>query len=123
MQTTKAALVVDDSRSMRRMVSAALAESGFDIIEGANGAEALHKAAGRAVSIVITDFNMPVMNGLSLIRELRALPEHRFTPILMLTTESKDSMKAAGRAAGATGWITKPFKPQQLIQVVNKVVG
>ena len=117
-----AALVVDDSTSMRQMVSFTLKESGYDVIEGANGQEALTNVSGKSVNVIITDLNMPVMDGMTLIRELRAKPEYKFTPILMLTTESQDSKKQEGRAAGATGWIVKPFDPEQLMQVVNKVV-
>jgi two-component system chemotaxis response regulator CheY len=104
------------------MVSFTLRESGFDIIEGSNGQEALNNVANKQVSVIITDLNMPVMDGMTLLRELRARPEFKFTPILMLTTESHESKKQEGRAAGATGWITKPFNPEQLMQVVNKVV-
>lgn len=116
------ALVVDDSTSMRQMVSFTLSESGFEVIEGANGQEALDRVAGKSVNVIVTDLNMPVMDGMTLIRELRAKPEYKFTPILMLTTESQDSKKQEGRDAGATGWIVKPFNPEQLMQVVNKVV-
>ena len=116
------ALVVDDSTSMRQMVSFTLKESGFDVIEGANGQEALNNVSGKSVNLVVTDLNMPVMDGMTLIRELRAKPDFKFTPILMLTTESQDSKKQEGRSAGATGWIVKPFNPEQLLQVVNRVV-
>ena len=116
------ALVVDDSTSMRQMVSFTLKESGFDVIEGANGQEVLNNVSGKSVNLVVTDLNMPVMDGMTLIRELRAKPDFKFTPILMLTTESQDSKKQEGRSAGATGWIVKPFNPEQLLQVVNKVV-
>ena len=122
MPNTNSALVVDDSTSMRQMVSMTLKESGFDVIEGSNGQEALQNVTGKPLSVVVTDLNMPVMDGMSLIRELRAKPEYKFIPILMLTTESQDSKKQEGRAAGATGWIVKPFNPEQLMQVVHKVV-
>lgn len=118
----KSALVVDDSTSMRQMVSFTLKESGFDVIEGENGQDALNNLGGKCVSLVVTDLNMPVMDGLALIRELRTKPEFKFTPILMLTTESQDSKKQEGRAAGATGWIVKPFDPEKLISVINKVI-
>ncbi|MCA9058479.1 MAG: response regulator, partial [Planctomycetaceae bacterium] len=111
-----------DSTSMRQMVSFTLKQSGFDVIEGADGQDALKNVAGHNVNLVVTDLNMPVMDGLSLIRALRAKPEYKFTPILMLTTESQDSKKQEGRAAGATGWIVKPFDPDKLLQVVGKVV-
>ena len=116
------ALVVDDSTSMRQMVSFTLKESGFDVIEAGDGQEALNNVEGKAVNVVVTDLNMPVMDGMTLIKQLRSKPEYKFTPILMLTTESQDSKKQEGRAAGATGWIVKPFNPEQLMQVVNKVV-
>ncbi len=119
---SKTVLVVDDSTSMRQMVSFTMKEAGFEVIEGANGQEALSNVQGKAVNLVITDLNMPVMDGMTLIRQLRTKPEFKFTPILMLTTESQDAKKQEGKAAGATGWIVKPFNPEQLLQVVAKVV-
>lgn len=119
---SKTVLVVDDSTSMRQMVSFTLKEAGFDVIEGTNGQEALTQVQGKSVNLVITDLNMPVMDGMTLIRQLRAQPSFKFTPILMLTTESQDAKKQEGKAAGATGWIVKPFNPEQLLQVVAKVV-
>lgn len=118
----KKALVVDDSTSMRQMVCFTLQQSGFEIIEGGNGQEALDNVSGQTVDVVVTDLNMPVMDGMTLIRNLRSKPEFKFTPILMLTTESQDSKKQEGRAAGATGWIVKPFNPEQLMAVIGKVV-
>jgi len=119
---SKMVLIVDDSTSMRQMVSFTMKEAGFEVIEGCNGQEALTRVQGKAVNLVITDLNMPVMDGMTLIRQLRAKPEYKFTPILMLTTESQDTKKQEGKAAGATGWIVKPFNPEQLLQVVAKVV-
>jgi two-component system, chemotaxis family, chemotaxis protein CheY len=119
---SKAVLVVDDSTSIRQMVAFTLQKAGFTVIEGAEGRDALARVQGHVVSLVITDLNMPVMDGMTLIRELRAKPEFKFTPILMLTTESQQGKKLEGKAAGATGWIVKPFEPEQLLQVVNKVV-
>ncbi|MFN8708743.1 MAG: response regulator [Planctomyces sp.] len=119
---SKMALVVDDSTSMRQMVAFTLQSAGFQIIEGADGKDALGKVAGKSVNLVVTDLNMPVMDGITLIRELRKQPSFKFTPILMLTTESQDSKKQEGRSAGATGWLVKPFNPDQLLQVVAKVV-
>ncbi len=119
---SKAALVVDDSASMRQMVSFTLKEAGYQVIEGSNGKEALANVKGKPVNLVITDLNMPVMDGMTLIKQLRSLPEYKFTPILMLTTETQDAKKQEGKAAGATGWIVKPFNPEQLLQVVGKVV-
>ncbi|MBC8087973.1 MAG: response regulator [Phycisphaerae bacterium] len=122
MSTSKHALVVDDSASMRQMVSFTLRDAGFTVTEAKDGADALRLLDAAAPRIVITDLNMPVMNGIELIRQIRARPSFKFTPILMLTTESTDAVKAQGRAAGATGWIVKPFDPQKLVQVVNKVL-
>lgn len=121
----RTALIVDDSTSMRQMVGFTLRGAGFTVIEGSNGQEALDnlaKAPGGKVDIIITDLNMPVMDGLALIRQARALPATRFVPILMLTTESQESRKVEGKAAGATGWIVKPFQPDQLLRVIEKVL-
>ncbi len=118
----RTALVVDDSTSMRQMVSFVLQQGGFTVLEGANGQEALERLAGQPVNLIVTDLNMPVMDGMTFIREVRARAQHRFTPILMLTTESQEAMKLEGRAAGATGWIVKPFDPQKLLAVVGKIV-
>jgi two-component system, chemotaxis family, chemotaxis protein CheY len=119
---SKTVLVVDDSTSMRQMVSFTLKEIGFEVIEGANGQEALAHSQGKPLNLIITDLNMPVMDGMTLIKQLRAKPEYKFTPILMLTTESQETRKQEGKAAGATGWIVKPFNPEQLLQVVAKVI-
>ena len=119
---SKTVLVVDDSTSMRQMVAYTMKEAGFEVIEGSNGQEGLSRVQGKAVNLVITDLNMPVMDGMTMIRQLRTKAEYKFTPILMLTTESQQEKKAEGKAAGATGWIVKPFNPEQLLQVVGKVV-
>ena len=119
----KTVLAVDDSSSIRQMVSFTLKGVGYDVLEAADGQEGLDKAKNRPVNLVLTDQNMPKMDGLSLIRSLRGLPQYRSTPILMLTTESSDAMKAQGKAAGATGWLVKPFDPARLLEVVKKVIG
>ena len=119
---SKTVLVVDDSTSMRQMVSFTVKGAGFEVVEGANGQEGLQQLDAKAVDLVITDLNMPVMDGIAMIREARTRPQCQFTPILMLTTESKPEMKAQGKAAGATGWIVKPFDPDQLLQVISKVL-
>ena len=116
-------LAVDDSASMRQMVSFTLKGAGYDVVEASDGVEALNIAKTRAVNLVITDVNMPNMDGISLIKELRALPGYRFTPLLMLTTESGADKKQQGKAAGATGWIVKPFNPDQLLKTVSKVIS
>jgi two-component system chemotaxis response regulator CheY len=116
-------LAVDDSASMRQMVSFTLKGAGYDVVEADDGMNALNVARGKKVDLVVTDVNMPNMDGISLIRQLRQLPSYKFTPILMLTTESGDNKKQEGRAAGATGWIVKPFNPDQLLATIKKVLG
>ena len=116
-------LAVDDSASMRQMVSFTLKGAGFDVIEAVDGVDALGKAKGKKFDLVISDVNMPNMDGLTLIKELRALPNFKFIPMLMLTTESSSEKKMEGKAAGATGWIVKPFNPDQLLATINKVIG
>jgi two-component system chemotaxis response regulator CheY len=119
----KKVMTVDDSRTMRDMVSFTLRGAGYEVVEAADGQQAMSAIATTKVDLVITDLNMPVMDGLTLIRKLRAIPAHRTLPILMLTTEADESKKAEGRAAGATGWIVKPFNPDKLVSVVQKVCG
>jgi two-component system chemotaxis response regulator CheY len=119
---SKTVLVVDDSSSMRQMVTFTLQSAGYETVEGSNGREALVNSEAKTIDLVITDLNMPEMDGISLIRELRAKEAFKFTPILMLTTESQAGKKQEGKEAGATGWIVKPFNPEQLLQVVQKVV-
>ncbi|MBK6744677.1 MAG: response regulator [Hydrogenophilales bacterium] len=119
----KTVLTVDDSASIRQMVSFTLKSAGYEVVEAVDGADGLNKAKQKSVNLVLTDQNMPNMDGLTLIKSLRLLPQYKATPILMLTTESSDAMKTAGRAAGATGWLVKPFDPQKLIEVVKKVIG
>ncbi|HXK55337.1 MAG: response regulator [Gammaproteobacteria bacterium] len=116
-------LAVDDSASMRQMVAFTLKSAGHQVIEASDGVEALRFAKSKGVNLVITDVNMPNMDGISLIRELRSLPAYRFTPLLMLTTESGSEKKQQGKAAGATGWLVKPFNPEQLLNTVKKVLG
>jgi two-component system, chemotaxis family, chemotaxis protein CheY len=119
----KNVLTVDDSRTMREMVSFTLRGAGFEVVEAGDGQQALVLLASHKVDLILADLNMPVMDGITLIRRVRAAGDHRTVPILMLTTESDDAKKQEGRAAGATGWIVKPFNPDKLIQVVQKVVG
>ncbi|MFZ4759198.1 MAG: response regulator [Burkholderiaceae bacterium] len=115
-------LAVDDSASMRQMVSFTLRSSGYDVIEAIDGQDALDKVGDRQIDLVLTDQNMPRMDGLTLIRNLRTQDRFKKTPILVLTTESSDEMKQAGRAAGATGWMVKPFDPARLLEVIGKVL-
>lgn len=116
-------LVVDDSVSMRQMVSFTLKGAGFDVVESADGKEAVEKLNGGAKPhLVITDLNMPNMDGIALIKAIRAMAAFKFTPILMLTTESAEDKKKEGQAAGATGWVVKPFNPEQMLAVIKKVL-
>lgn|ERR1035438_5815928 len=115
-------LTVDDSSTMRQMITFTLKGAGFDILEAGDGLEALAVASGKKLDLIITDVNMPRMDGLTLVQRLRALPAFKFTPILVLTTESDAAMKQKGKEAGATGWIVKPFSPEKLLDVVNKVL-
>lgn len=120
---SKTILTVDDSASIRQMVSFTLKEAGYSVTEANDGQDGLDKARAGRFNLIFTDQNMPRMDGLTLIKQLRALPHYAAVPILMLTTESSDTMKAQGRAAGATGWLVKPFDPQKLLEVVRKVIG
>jgi len=119
----KTIMTADDSASVRQMVSFTLKQSGYEVIEAVDGKDALQKLGGQKVDMLITDLNMPNLDGIGLIKGARALPACKFIPIVMLTTESQDSKKQEGKAAGATGWIVKPFKPEQLLSVVKKVLG
>lgn len=119
----KKILTVDDSASIRQMVAFTLKSAGYEVLEAPDGNAGLSKAQSAQVDLVLTDQNMPGMDGLTLIKSLRKLPNYASTPILMLTTESSDQMKAQGRAAGATGWLVKPFDPQKLVDVVRRLVG
>jgi two-component system, chemotaxis family, chemotaxis protein CheY len=115
-------LAVDDSASMRQMVTFTLKSAGYNVVEAVDGQDAWEKAGGRSFDLVLTDQNMPRMDGISLTKRLRESAQFKSTPILILTTESSDQMKQAGRAAGATGWLVKPFDPNKLIEVIQKVI-
>ena len=119
----KTILAVDDSASIRQMVAFTLKGTGYSVVEAVDGEDGLAKAKTTEINLVLTDQNMPKMDGLTLIKNLRSLPTYAATPILMLTTESGDAMKAQGKAAGATGWLVKPFDPPKLLEVVKKVIG
>lgn len=116
-------LVVDDSKTMRDMVTFTLTCAGYQVVQAGDGKEAVGKLSnGSKPSLVVTDLNMPEMDGIALIKEIRKMPALKFTPILMLTTESSDERKSEGKAAGATGWIVKPFNPEQFIKILKKVL-
>lgn len=119
----KVIMTADDSASVRQMVTFTLKQGGYDVVEAVDGKDALQKLSSTKVDMLITDLNMPNLDGIGLIKGARSLPSCKFIPIVMLTTESQDSKKQEGKAAGATGWIVKPFKPEQLMAVVKKVLG
>lgn len=121
--TDRTIMTVDDSASVRQMVGFTLRGAGYGVVEAGDGKDALLKVNGGPVHMVITDLNMPNMDGIELIRHLRADNAYKYIPIILLTTESQDSKKQEGKSAGATGWIVKPFKPEQLLAVVKKVLG
>ena len=114
-------LTVDDSKTMRDMISFTLQKAGHDVLEAEDGTDALAKLGGQVVDLIITDINMPKMDGITLCKRLRAQPAFSSVPILILTTESDQAKKDEGRAVGATGWIVKPFSPERLLQVISKV--
>ena len=117
----KTVLIVDDSSSLRQVLNIALTGAGYEVIEAGDGQEALGKLDGRKVHVVISDVNMPRMDCIELVKNIRRLPAYKFTPIVMLTTESLEGKKLEGKAAGAKAWVVKPFQPAQLIEVVSKL--
>ncbi len=119
----KIIMTADDSASVRQMVSFTLTQAGYEVVEAVDGEDALEKLGRMLVDMLFADLNMPKMDGIELIREIRKNPRYKFLPIVMLTTESQASKKEEGKEAGATGWIIKPFRPEQLIGVVRKVLG
>jgi two-component system chemotaxis response regulator CheY len=118
----KTILAVDDSATMRQLVKMTLSRAGYGIVEAEDGAKGLAKASAEIFDLVLSDINMPVMNGIEMLRSLRKLAQYKFTPIVLVTTESQPEKKQEGKAAGATGWIVKPFEPEQLLAVVTKVL-
>ncbi len=117
---SKTFLVVDDSSSMRQLISLAVQDAGYNVVLAENGKDALDKLGGTKINMVITDLNMPDMDGIELIAKLRNMPDHKYTPIVMLTTEAQEEIMMQGKAAGASGWIVKPFTAEQLMKVVRK---
>ena len=118
----KSILIVDDSASVRQVVGISLRHAGYEVIEGVDGKDALTKLKGQKVHLIISDVNMPNMDGISLVKAVKEMPAYKFTPIVMLTTESQEEKKRQGQAAGAKAWVVKPFKPDQLLSVVQKLV-
>jgi len=118
----KTILVVDDSASLRQVVGIALKGAGYDVIEACDGRDALTKLNGQKIHLIISDVNMPNMDGITFVTEAKKLPNYKFTPVIMLTTESGESKKSAGQAAGAKAWVVKPFQPAQMLAAVSKLV-
>ena len=118
----KRILIVDDSPSMRTVAGIALRGAGYEVLEAGNGQEGLAKLDGERVHLIISDVNMPVMDGIEFLKEVKRLPNYRFTPVIMLTTEAGEDKKAAGCAAGAKAWIVKPFQPSVMLDAVSKLV-
>ncbi|MAL99367.1 response regulator [Hydrocarboniclastica marina] len=118
----KTILIVDDSASIRQVVSIALKGAGYEVIEAKDGQDALSKLTGQRVHLIISDVNMPVMDGITFLKNVKTRPEYKFTPVIMLTTESAESKKAEGQAAGAKAWVVKPFQPPQMLAAVSKLV-
>ena len=116
-------LAVDDSASMRQMVVFTLESAGYDVVEAVDGQQALDVAKNESFDLVLSDINMPVMNGIELVKQLRQLEAYKYTPILMLTTETSSDRKMAGKGAGATGWVVKPFNPDKLLATIKKVIS
>lgn len=120
---TKTILIVDDSASLRQVVNIALGSAGYEIIEACDGVDALTKLDGRKIHLIISDVNMPNMDGITLVKQIKLNPTYKFTPIIMLTTESQDDKKAQGQAAGARAWVVKPFQPAQMLAAVSKLIA
>jgi two-component system chemotaxis response regulator CheY len=119
----KTILIVDDSASLRQVVSIALKGAGYDVVEARDGQDALTKLNGQRIHLIISDVNMPNMDGISFVREAKQLPAYKFTPVIMLTTESQESKMAEGKAAGAKAWVVKPFQPAQMLDAVSKLIA
>ncbi|WP_404360103.1 response regulator [Methylotuvimicrobium sp. KM1] len=118
----KTIMIVDDSASIRQVVSIALKSGGYDVLEACDGKDALNKLKGQKIHLIITDVNMPNMDGITFVQEVKKLSDYKFTPMMMLTTEAAEDKKQAGKAAGAKAWLTKPFQPQTLMTAVSKLV-
>lgn len=119
---SKTILIVDDSASLRQVVSIALKGAGYGVIEACDGKDALTKLNGQKIHLIISDVNMPNMDGLTFVTEAKKLPAYKFTPIIMLTTEAGEAKKQAGQAAGARAWVVKPFQPAQMLAAVSKLI-
>jgi two-component system chemotaxis response regulator CheY len=119
---SKTVMVVDDSASVRQVVGLALRGAGYTVIEGVDGQDALSKLKGQKIHLIISDVNMPIMDGITFVQEVKKMPMYKFTPIIMLTTESQEGKKLQGQAAGAKAWVVKPFQPAQMLAAVSKLI-
>jgi len=120
---SKSILIVDDANTIRQLLSMTLRNAGCDVVEACDGQDGLTKLKGTSVNMIFTDLNMPVMNGIEFIKAVKSQPQFKFVPIVMLTTESEESKKREGQAAGAKAWIIKPFRPEQIVAVMKKIIG
>ncbi|OZG41455.1 two-component system response regulator [Aeromonas sp. A35_P] len=119
---TKTVLIVDDSATIRQVVGMTLKGAGYEVMEASDGKDALKKLDGKKINLIISDVNMPNMDGISFVKEAKKLASYKFTPVIMLTTESQDSKKQEGQAAGAKAWVVKPFQPDQMLAAVAKLI-
>jgi two-component system chemotaxis response regulator CheY len=118
----KTVMIVDDSASLRQVVAIALKGAGYDVIEACDGKDAIAKMTGQKIHLIISDVNMPNMDGIAMVREVKKMANYKFTPIIMLTTESQETKKKEGQEAGAKAWVVKPFQPQQMLDAVSKLI-
>ena len=119
---SKTVMIVDDSASLRQVVGIALRGAGYEVIEACDGRDAISKLAGQKVHLIISDVNMPNMDGITFVKNVKQMPNYKFTPVIMLTTESEDGKKQEGQAAGAKAWVVKPFQPVQMLAAVSKLI-
>ena len=119
---SKTIMIIDDSASIRQVVNITLKKSGYEVIEACDGQDALNKLTGMKINLIICDVNMPNMDGITFLKSLKNTTGYKFTPVIMLTTESQESKKQEGKAAGARAWVVKPFKPEQMLEAVSKLI-
>ena len=119
---TKTIMIIDDSASIRQVVNLTLRKVGYDVIEACDGEDAISKLRGQKINLIVCDVNMPKMDGITFLKNLKAMPGYKFTPVIMLTTESQESKKQEGKMAGAKAWVVKPFKPEQMLEAVSKLI-
>lgn len=118
----KTIMIIDDSATLRQVVAVTLKKAGYDVIEASDGKDALNKLTGQKINLIICDVNMPNMDGITFLKELKNKPNYKFTPVIMLTTESQEAKKQEGKAAGAKAWVVKPFKPEQMLAAIEKLI-